>query len=240
MWFWSNLFTSREKLLLAEGDVKDGEALAFKLRKREDPISAKLAERFSDDTNLMLKNFTGERELPSLLVPGLVSEINRQIERESLYSEALFADVGIEAATLRAIARAKSGKNLLRANRTLLLHYFSDELSQKRASRVLCEVVYLAQRRGWPAIEFKGLSLFNYAEGSKIVQQKKAITIAIEGSRTSWLKWRDGPYSGYASKLLTIMKREAFLEALRTGRLGELEGRGVGLYDLCGYDLSGL
>ncbi|MFC1461690.1 hypothetical protein ACFLQR_04150, partial [Verrucomicrobiota bacterium] len=81
--------------LLTESDVDDFRALVIKLRNGRDPVSLFLRNRCSRPTRELIYSYHAGTPPSDELRNGLINDLNRVIQRESIYEEERFADVSL-------------------------------------------------------------------------------------------------------------------------------------------------
>ncbi|MHC4494333.1 MAG: sodium:solute symporter family protein [Planctomycetota bacterium] len=135
-------------VLLHDCHLQDASSLARKLVQGNDPLSAHIYQRLSQETKNLLSQYSGTGAVSDELRGGLVAELNlfisevqSDIEKEqagleneedtdAFYEESRFAHVNLSDRTEELIARKPEGEALVRLNRRLLEEGYSAEISR--------------------------------------------------------------------------------------------------------------
>jgi uncharacterized protein YjbI with pentapeptide repeats len=246
MYFLRNLFTPQKSLLLGPKDINDTQSLILKLRNLSDPLSKHLASHFSADTNRLLQDAPPDDVGTTSLLPSLINALNDIMQRSTLYTSEVFANVSLSPDTQALLKQRRTGKNLLRLNRDLLRDYYTDEFARRPPTDLvyarLEEVMRLARQLNWPELHYRVLHQESSTQftpsGARTTTKTTAPLSFIHHGRAAWYRWRQQP-SGF-SKVLLALRREDFLAALRSGIARKFLGEfGTG-GDFCGLNFSGL
>lgn len=136
-------------------DLQQPELFVAKLKSPPDPLASYLAEQLSPETRRLLQEYS-ESAAPALQ-SAIVSDLNRMIKRQDLYTVDRFAGVSLKASIL-AKAKAPSTlkeEELRNNNRALLESAFPHELA---SNKQIFQVVILAAVLGaivWNLITWK-------------------------------------------------------------------------------------
>ena len=118
---------TRKKIvpLFRKGSITKPSALAAKLKRGHVPVSQYLKAQLSENLQVRLAQYDPEKEFPEEL---LADEFNRLIQEESLYTENIFEQVKLRAATRQLISAQPQGKDLALLNRMLLEDAYPEEI----------------------------------------------------------------------------------------------------------------
>ncbi len=115
----------------AAGDLKDSPALASKLTRQGDSVSAYVNSRLSEATRSRLLTWTDPATLPDDLQALMVEDLNAIVAGESIWDEARFRDVPVRGEARDLLETAPAGGRLARLNRVLLEDAYPVELARK-------------------------------------------------------------------------------------------------------------
>ena len=110
--------------------IKDPGSLAVKLEDTRAPVSQWIASQLSEDIQWLLVGYDGVSDPSPKLQEALLLELNRLLQAGSLYDAQVFADIELSEQTQALIAQnPKSGEDLIRLNRFLLVDIYPHELA---------------------------------------------------------------------------------------------------------------
>ena len=118
--------------------IKDPGSLAVKLEDTRAPVSKFIASQLSEDIQWMLVGYVGVSNPSPKLQKALLADLNLLLQAGPLYDAQLFADIELSKQTQAFIAQnPKSGKALVRLNRSLLADTYPHELASLSAEKMV-------------------------------------------------------------------------------------------------------
>jgi hypothetical protein len=118
----------------AADQIRDFEALAKKLERQSDPVSAYLWEKLSPEEQLLLLNHESSGPGLKKAITAVVQLLNGRIEigEPCLFERKRFQDVSLRPATTKLMAENPADSSLSRLNRLLLEDAYRMELSENK------------------------------------------------------------------------------------------------------------
>jgi hypothetical protein len=118
-----------EALHIHPTDIKDIIGLASKIKEAKDPLSHHIRENLTPGMRKILDGDLSQFEHAPAGCLFLIMEINRLLDRHSLFDASRFAKIILNDATKLLMASDPGGLELLRLNRLLLEDYYRNEIA---------------------------------------------------------------------------------------------------------------
>lgn len=123
--------------LLRVADVRNPHDFVMRIKSHEDPVSARIYEKFGRNIKRRLEGLNDTPEFPDRLVRNVVRQTNFTLRDDShFYDAKRFEDVTLRPETKKLLAQNPTGRERIRLNRLLMEDAFSAEVSPRKVAEV--------------------------------------------------------------------------------------------------------